>query len=147
MIHSERLSAFVAFGNALSFTKAARSLHISQPALHVQIQRLAEELGVTLYRRQGRGLVLTEDGQRLLAFAREAVARDEEFRAELRGETRSGPLVLAAGQGALLYLLGPALKALGKAHGRRFRVLSRDATQTVAAVRSGEATVGVAVTG
>ena len=55
----EWLEAFVAFAERMSFTHAARDLHISQPALHVQIARLTEALGVRLYRREGRALVLT----------------------------------------------------------------------------------------
>ena len=57
MIDSDRLRSFIAFGEELSFTRAAARLHLSQPALHVQVARLTEELGVLLYRRVGRGPV------------------------------------------------------------------------------------------
>lgn len=46
-----------------SFTKAASSLHISQPALSKQISLLEEELGRKLFIRQNRGLELTEAGK------------------------------------------------------------------------------------
>lgn len=47
----------------LSFTKAARSLHITQPPLSRQIKLLEEELGLTLFERAGRGICLTEAGR------------------------------------------------------------------------------------
>ena len=146
MIHSERLSAFLAFGELLNFTRASERMHLSQPSLHAQVKKLEGELDVALYERIGRQLRLTGAGERLLAHAREVQRRDEGFLAELSGRRSHSPLVLAAGEGALLYLLGDALKALGKTHGQRLRVLTRNSAETIKAVLQGEATVGVTVT-
>ena len=141
MIDSDRLDAFVAFAEALSFTAAARSLHLSQPALHVKIRKLSEELGVPLYRRAGRTLVLTPEGRRVLAHARDARARDDALIEDLRG-LPARPVVLAAGEGALLHLLGPAIREFRR-QGGALRVLTRDRAGTVEAVRMGEAQLGV----
>ena len=146
VINSRRLQAFGVFGELLNFTRAAKRLHISQPSLHAQIKKLEGELSVELYEKRGRELRLTSAGERVLAHARDCRDRDGRFRAELAGEPSETPLVLAAGEGALLYLLGHSLKVLGEAHGRRLQVLTRDAAQTIAAVKRGEATVGVTVT-
>jgi DNA-binding transcriptional LysR family regulator len=67
-MNEEWLRSFVAFAERMSFTAAARALHISQPALHVQVRKLSESLGVVLYHREGRVLVLTSEGERVLAF-------------------------------------------------------------------------------
>jgi len=147
MIDSDRLEAFIAFGETLSFTAAARALHISQPALHSKIGKLAGDLGVALYQRSGRSLALTPEGLRLLAFARDARERDGVFVDELRGVTSSRAIVLAAGEGALLHLLGPALKDFMREHAGRLEVLVRDGEATLAAVRRGEAHLGVATLG
>ncbi len=48
------LFSFVAFADRLNFTRAAEELHITQPALHAQIRKLSEDVGTTLYRREGR---------------------------------------------------------------------------------------------
>lgn len=137
------LFSFVVFAEHLNFTRAAAALHLTQPALHAQIRKLSEQVGVALYRREGRGLVLTVEGQALAAFGREVAARGQEVLAELRGDPRSGPLVLASGQGAFSYLLGPAIRRFPKERWP-LRVLSMAAPQTVAAVREARADLGVA---
>ena len=148
MIDSDALSAFEVFARRLSFTHAAEELAISQPALHVKIKKLGKSLGVPLYRRRGRRLELTPAGLRVQAFARESLDRHHTFLDELHhGEDRR-PVVLAAGEGAYLYLLGDAIRAFmsGDGAGRRtpLRLLTRDRDGAVDAVRSGEAHVAVA---
>lgn len=140
----DRLFSFVAFAETLNFTHAAKGLHITQPALHAQIRKLAEEVGAPLYRRQGRELVLTAEGRRLAAFGREVQARGRDVLAELRGEETRGPIVLASGQGAFLYLLGAAIRRFPKERWP-LRVVSMSGPATLAAVRDARADVGVAV--
>lgn len=139
----EWLRAFVAFAEHGSFTHAARALHLSQPALHVQVKKLAEQLRVTLYRRRGRVLELTDEGRRVLAFGRELLDRSARFVDALHEVERARPVVLAAGEGAFLYLLGDAVRDARRS-GITLRALVRDAEGTVEAVRTGEAHVGVA---
>lgn len=143
MISSERLSSFLVFGEELNFTRAAARLHLSQPSLHVQIKKLAEELGVELYRRVGRNLELTAQGRAALAFARELDERSRAFRGAL-GKPSPERLVVAAGEGTFLYVLGQALREACRKPGLSVRALTRDREGTIAAVREGEAHLGVA---
>ena len=145
MLRTEWLQSFVAFAERASFTHAATTLHISQPALHVQIGKLTEAVGVALYERRGRQLALTDAGVELLAFARDAAARDAALVTWLRTGTRESSVTLAAGTGAFLYLLGPGIRDFKRASSARLRLLHRDRAGTVAAVRAGEAQLGVAV--
>jgi len=144
MLSSSWLEAFIVFAEQLNFTHAARLLHLSQPALHVQIGRLTEEIGVPLYQRIGRRLELTAAGIELLRFARESRERSEQIVEALRTGESHQPVTLAAGTGAYLYLLGPALREFTRRPKARLELLVRDRAAAVAAVRSGEAHLGVA---
>jgi LysR family transcriptional regulator, low CO2-responsive transcriptional regulator len=143
MLKSEHLEAFVAFAEHLNFTHAAHALHLSQPALHVQIKKLGEEVGVPLYRRRGQKLELTVAGQRLLLHAREEQQRGREILDELRTGSPHPTVTLAAGTGSYLYLLGPAIREFMRTSPARLRLLQRDRAGTALALRQGEAHLGV----
>ncbi|RXT53177.1 LysR family transcriptional regulator [Bosea sp. Tri-44] len=61
-----QLRAFVTIAHSGSFTRAAASLNLSQPALTVQIRKLEEALGVRLFDRNTRVVALTRNGAELL---------------------------------------------------------------------------------
>lgn len=138
------LFSLCVFAEHLNFTRAAEELHITQPALHAQIRKLAQDVGVPLYRRKGRQLVLTAEGRRLAAFGREVRSRGSDVLAEVRGEGDIGPVVLASGQGAFLYLLGDAIRAFPKDRWP-LRLLAMSGPETLDAVRDARADIGVAV--
>lgn len=141
----EWLETFAVFAEHKNFTRAAQALHLSQPAVHGHVRKLTDLLGMPLYRKQGRELVLTEAGEAVRTFARDQIARSARFIADLRGLAH-GPVVLAAGEGSLLYLLGPALAAFTARPGNRLRLLVRDAAATLDAIRTHAAHLGVAPT-
>lgn len=65
-----QLQYFIQVADLGSFSRAAAFLHVAQPALSRQISRLETELETRLLTRNGRGVVPTEDGMRLLGHAR-----------------------------------------------------------------------------
>ena len=136
----DALRSFVVFAETRNFTRASEELHISQPALHAKIRKLGESLGVELYRRRGRTLELTHAGRELARFGRETRGSVDAFVARLRGEPASEPVVLAAGEGAILYLLGDAIREFSAP----LQILTRDRDGVLDAIRSGEAHLGVA---
>jgi DNA-binding transcriptional LysR family regulator len=69
-VHLRDLRYFVAVAEELNFTRAARRLHLSQPALSKQIQGLETVLHAQLLQRNRREVKLTEAGEALLASAR-----------------------------------------------------------------------------
>lgn len=66
-----------------SFARAAAQLGRSQSAVSMQLKKLEEQAGRPLFRRQGRGLVPTEAGDALLAYARRIIALNDEAAASL----------------------------------------------------------------
>lgn len=84
-----QLRSFQAVAQTGNLTRAAETLHLSQSALSVQIRNLEEELGVTLFTRQAKGMRLTPAGEALLPHAGEVLEKSAEMgRAalHLRGE-------------------------------------------------------------
>ena len=77
-----------------SLSKAADRMHIAQPALSRQVRLLEEELGVRLFDRHGRGMVVTEQGRSVLAHATRVMRELEEIRADVAdGDTpMAGPV-------------------------------------------------------
>lgn len=62
-----------------NLTKVAKDIHVSQSALSAQIRKLEEVFGTRLFRREGRGLALTDAGRRVLEYANDIFARGEEL--------------------------------------------------------------------
>lgn len=73
------LRYFIAIAEALSFTKAARKLHTSQPSLTRQVQDLEEELGVRLLNRNKQRVSLTEEGAAFLDDSKRVLAHVSEI--------------------------------------------------------------------
>jgi LysR family transcriptional regulator, low CO2-responsive transcriptional regulator len=138
---AEDLEAFAVFARHRNFTHAADELRVSQPALHTRIRKLERSLGHALYVKQGRLLHLTDTGERLAAFANDSRDRATDFLVTLDAAPPR-PLVLIAGEGTYLYLLGDALRRF-LAKGHELRLRTGDAAATLAAVRDGSADVGV----
>ncbi len=69
----DQLRTFVAIAESGSFTKAADIVHKTQSAVSMQMRKLEERLGRPIFVRDGRASKLTEDGERLLDYARKIV--------------------------------------------------------------------------
>lgn len=145
MVNSEWVRAFVTFAETMNFTHAAARLHISQPALHVQIRKLGESLQVPLYVRQGRSLSLTAEGRKVLAFGREQEERAAQLIDDVKGSSRDQSVVLAAGEGTLLHLLNEPMRTFQRAKHGRLRILTLDRERALSAVQQGEAHLAVTV--
>ncbi len=93
-----QLRVFESTARHLSFTKAARELHLSQPAVSMQIKDLEQSCQIALFERMGRGIRLTEAGVELARCAgtiAEQVELSREYLDALRG-LKAGLLKLGA---------------------------------------------------
>lgn len=75
-----KIVIFSAVAEELSFTAAAKRLHIAQPWLSVQIKQLEDSLGFPLFRRNGRAIELTMRGRDLFNIAKKLDESYEEFK-------------------------------------------------------------------
>src|SRR5450432_4741288 len=91
----DQLKTFVAIAETGSFTRAGDSVFKTQSAVSMQMRRLEERIGKPIFVRDGRASKLTEDGERLLDYARRIVKLNVEALAafndaELSGRVRLG---------------------------------------------------------
>jgi len=100
------LQYLVALADHRNFGRAAEACLISQPTLSTQIRKLEEELGVTLFERSPRNVMLTPAGQNAVARARRILGEVEEMKREARRQGRPEAGTISLG---VFPTLGPYL--------------------------------------
>lgn len=86
-----QLRLFLALADSGSVSGAARSQHVTQPTVSMQLRQLADSIGLPLYEVTGRRLQLTEAGERLADTCRDLFERWDAFQmeiSEMKGMTR-----------------------------------------------------------
>jgi DNA-binding transcriptional LysR family regulator len=140
------LEAFLGVARLGSFTRAARSLHMSQPALTVRIRHLEDALGVRLLDRTTRSVALTQVGREFLPVVErvlgeiDAVALNAR---ELAGKQRG--LVTVAALPSIASTLLPTTVAAFKIRHPGITIRLRDAVaqRVINLVKTGEADFGI----
>ena len=89
MMNLRDLRYFVAVAESGSILAASEKLHVAQPSISVRIRTLEGDLGVALFERRPRGVVLTEEGEELLVHARLILDSEETARESLRRHAAS----------------------------------------------------------
>jgi len=113
-----RIRAFLATAEAGSLSAAARTLGLTQPTLGRQIAALERELGVALFERAGRGLVLTPTAGSLLEHVRtmgEAAGRIA-LAATGQSQRIEGPIRMTATEACAAHVLPPIIARLRAAY-------------------------------
>jgi LysR family transcriptional regulator, glycine cleavage system transcriptional activator len=110
------LRGFEAAARHLSFTKAAQELHVTQSAVSRQIKTIEEQLGVRLFRRLNRALLLTEEGQTLARAVSGALAGIEQAVARLSTFAEDRPITVTTSVSFAALWLVPRLARLRAAH-------------------------------
>lgn len=78
LLDNDLLRTFVAISDTGSFTRAAQRIHRTTSAVSMQVKRLEETLGRTLFLREGRVVTLTPDGEALLSYGRRMLRINQE---------------------------------------------------------------------
>jgi len=110
------LQYFLAVTREQSISKAAESLHLTQPTLSRQLKELEEELGKQLLIRGNRRVTLTEEGMILRKRAEEVIelVRKAEDEISLSGENIAGDIMIGAGETDGVRFLTKAARAVQK---------------------------------
>lgn len=113
----QHLTTFLAVARRMSFTRAAHDLGYVQSSVTAHVKTLEKDLGLPLFERLGRRIVLTRAGHELLPHAQCMLQQAERAREAVRGtdsDPRSlrGTLRIAAPESLCAHLLPPVLRSL-----------------------------------
>lgn len=93
----KQLEYFLAIAEEESITRAAEELHVSQPPLSLQLKALEDELGVELFLREKKGLVITQSGRLLQQRTYELFAWLDEMVREVRSRAAAPHVSIRVG--------------------------------------------------
>jgi DNA-binding transcriptional LysR family regulator len=144
----QQLSYFLATAEHGSFSGAARALYLTQPSISEQVRQLEAELGIALFARAGRGLVLTEAGRRFRPEAERVLADVERARdavADVR-DLRGGTLGFGMFGTASAYLIADlAADFRRKYPDVRLRLVGLNSSEVADQVREANLEAGLVV--
>ena len=112
------LEYFLAVAREQSFSKAANTLHLTQPTLSRQLKDLEEELGKQLFIRSSKKLSLTDDGMILRKRAEEIIELVRKTESEINNndEQLSGDIYIGAGETDAVRILAKCFKTMISEH-------------------------------
>ena len=135
------LRYFLAVADEGNITRAAKRLHVSQPALSMQLAALEEELGHRLIARSARGIALTEKGLSLKRRAADLVDLAERVEAEVKADDAdeiSGTVSIGAGETPAFRFVARAAAQLARDNPRlRFSISSGNGEDVLMHLREG----------
>ncbi len=110
------LRAFEASARHLSFTRAADELFVTQAAISHQIKSLEEHLGIKLFMRKNRALLLTEEGQSYFLDIKDIFTSILEATEKLLSRGAKGAITLSLPPSFAIHWLVPRLSAFNQLH-------------------------------
>ncbi len=140
-----KLRGFYAVVRHGGFTSAARRLHLTQPSVSLQVQRLEQEVGTQLLDRQSRRVVLTREGEVLYELAQRLFETEEEI--ETWFQDRHYPaamhLVIATNQSVAAHILPRRLEIFtSRFPGAEITILNMRTAEIVTGVAEGSIDLG-----
>lgn len=143
------LRYFLAVADEGNITRAAKRLHVSQPALSMQLAALEEELGHRLLARSARGIALTEKGLSLKRRAADLVDLAERVEAEVKADDAdeiSGTVSIGAGETPAFRFVAEAAAELRRGNPNlHFSISSGNGEDVLAHLQDGTFDLGVLV--
>nr|WP_319390242.1 LysR substrate-binding domain-containing protein [uncultured Cohaesibacter sp.] len=116
LLDLDQLRTFIAIAETGSFTKAAEQVNKTQSAVSMQMRRLEERVGQTIFVRDGRQSRVTDAGMRLLDFARRMLSLNAETIAAFSADAMSGTVRLGLPDDYAPRLLPTVLASFATTH-------------------------------
>jgi DNA-binding transcriptional LysR family regulator len=139
MLDLELLRSFVSVVDTGGFTRAGERVHRTQSTVSQQIRRLEETLGYPLLHRNGKSATPTEQGERLLSYARRILSLEQEARDSLAQPSGEGIIRLGLPEDFAAYRLTELLSNFMRSRpGLRLDVRSGLSVQSRRALERGE---------
>ena len=144
-----QLEYIVALDGLRHFTMAADHCHVTQPTLSMQIQKLEEELGITIFDRSKQPVVPTATGAEIIAQARHILAQRDALREliEYKKGTLTGELRIGIIPTLAPYLLPLFIQQFAQQHAKVKLVISEITTDNIIhSLKEGAIDAGILVT-
>jgi DNA-binding transcriptional LysR family regulator len=148
LLSLQQLRCFCATFELGSFTAAAETLHVSQPAVAEQIRKLEQALGADLFVRVGRGVVATEAGRTFAEHATRSLRAVEDAADSVDELTalRTGTIAVGIFTGPSAWRLDEHVVAFLRSHPHvSLRIVGRNSSAIADRVRRGELEAGILV--
>lgn len=145
-MNSNQLEVFCLIARVKSFSKAARLLHLSQPAVSAQIRSLEEHLGVELFERQPQGVEMTAAGRIVYRYATQILALWDSMEKHLDDlcGLHNEELVVASSSCLGNYALPCAIYDFGQKHpSARVRLEIANRQQVIRQLQDNQVQVGI----
>lgn len=145
-LSQRQLQMFAAVATLGGVSRAAQALHITQPALTRAVKEFEAQLGVALFRRSGRRLVLTHEGERFVPVAQRLLSELDQAVAGLREQARGlrGSVTVATGTAFGSTVLPTVVRAFAQSHpGVRLRLIDDNSAGITERVARAEADMGI----
>ena len=124
------LRYFLTIAYVVNFSRAADILHVTQPTMSRQMAQLEEELGVKLFQRTTRNVVLTEDGMLLRRRAEEILSLTDKATQEMmqQGQELEGTISISSGEYEAFNILTDYIKSFSEQYPKvHFNIISESA--------------------
>lgn len=147
-VELRHLRYFLAVAREGNVTRAAASLHVTQPTLSRQLADLEQELGRELLIRESRGVTLTDDGMLLRKRAEEIVSLADRTEREMLADDSQveGDVWVGGGETRTMELVARTMTAISRDHpGVRIRLHSGNADDVIERVDKGLLDFGVVI--
>ncbi len=141
--------SFVAVVEGKTMMRAAQRLHVAQPTLSRQIAQLEEQMGIPLFDRVGKRLVLNHAGTLVYEVAKRSLAMEDRLKAHLDSiaDPEVGTIHIGAGLTPAIHLLPPMIATYRLQHpGVQFSVRIGSSREMLTALRSREVDMAIVTT-